>query len=285
VIDACHGMNHARNTCKMDTTTKHELPPIQPVTFAWASTLMLGLLAGVMVGWVIRGAMIPPAPPARQRLARNEHVRPQIFVQKKPVIKIADAPKPAAAPTEDSKPLDAKPRSSVHPSLAPAMPAMQGQIQPLPLATQVAPAFTEPPVESFHTLEAKARVIADAAGARVLSAKHSKSADGFESVTLTLSVPQEKADEVAARIRLGLGQHASVGDAKPTAPADTDELTGEEATLDALKKRYHDAELAFYPDAPALKSLEAQVEDEEKRVASLRKSEGLPFRLSVVLTQ
>jgi|GEM_PF-3204479 len=273
---------------KMDTVAKAEVPPVQPVTLAWASTLVLGMIAGTMIGWVVRGVMEPPAPPIEHPVAKLQRKPTVILKPTQKVEPIAELTSNKPSKPNDGKPSTFSTNTGKAETIAPPMPPIRGNLPPLspvgPNATATATPIETQPVADLHSLEAKVRVMAAEAGGRVLNSRKGSGGGGVTSLSLVLSVPQEKADELSEKIRIGLGDRATVSDPEPTAPSDTDELTGEQAALEALKKKLHDAQLSFYPDAPALKSMTEQVADQQKKVDALQKTEHLPYRLSVVLT-
>lgn len=129
------------------------------------------------------------------------------------------------------------------------------------------------------------RVIAAGLGGTVVSVHDAKGTDGAEARRIEVSVSAEKASALREMILGELGHAAMIED--PVAASGqtaAPELEKAQTELESLKARVHQAELDFYPDAPALKDLQAQYADQVKRVQELRRQANPPAIVTVVLT-
>ena len=167
-------------------------------------------------------------------------------------------------------------------------------LPPLPLTGNVPkldsplPATVVEPTQltgDLHSEEAQVRAIAAKYGGSVVSVRDAKGA-GLDARTIEISTAPQQALALSAKIRSTLGQVAMVETPKAAAAdqAGSVDLQSAQKELESLKAKLHQAELDFYPDAPALRSLQGQYADQAQRVRSLRSSLHLPVLVTVVIT-
>jgi hypothetical protein len=247
------------------------------------------------VGWVGRGVLAAKkerllqseAPYRRSgepELAREQN-RPPFVVQTSEDESLKPAKVDGKKPTVSSKvpaPTNSKPISEL------PVPSLAGQLPP-PTETVLQPqavASPTPPGMTLHAAEAKVREIAGRFGGSVISVRDAKGLEDAMARTLGISVSPQRAEAMSREIKSRLGGSAMVEPPKASSASEagSSDLTSAQTALDSIKQKLHQAELDFYPDAPALKSLRGQYADQLKLVEGLRRSLDLPVVVTVVLT-
>ncbi|HWD42067.1 MAG TPA: hypothetical protein VG944_24730 [Fimbriimonas sp.] len=260
-------------------------PSLIPLTLMFA-----GLLTGAFLGWTARGWVAPPpihaaGTPTRLHLQFSPVVAKRV---PKGLQKVDDLkklpPQPKAILGAPETFFASGPLPPMTGSLEPAVP---GKIEPIDVRK-------EPPAArpGLHDLEARVRLAVLEAGARVVAVRDESSGEQLESKTLVVSVPSEKAASLARRLRGRFGESATVGEpeADPNSSAtssdqvESSEQRAAEIEAASLKKQLREASMSFYPDAPAVKSLQAQYTEALAKVNRFKSLTPQPLLISVVLT-
>ena len=270
-------------------------PNLRRSPLGWVSGVVSGILAGVVIGWAVRGTIgarnvyVPPNREAREGgppgLLQEEGRAPFTLqnsdggtVSKKPEGKIPGSKGPGV-PDGKAGSISNKVRT-LEP--VPAMPL------PLPGSINASGAVVESPPVDLHTLEARLRVVCSEQEGKVVSVRDAKAASGATVRSIVISIAPERVEPFTERVRKVDGNSAMVEEPVASESGSEDslkqaQLMSEQALLGQLKLKLHQAQLDFYPDAPALKTIETQYGEELKKVDDLRRSVKSSVTVTVVL--
>lgn len=272
-------------------------PSNRSVGGGWPSALIAGLLAGLVLGWAGRGMVS-----AKDRFAydatRSSSYGPGDAIRDQghspwllqgpegkapPTARVGSPGSPGSAKAEhpllkDKKVAPPAPKAPATASLPKGAFPLPGALSPVDPGS-----MTVKPALDLHSAEARVRTIAASEGGRIVTLHDARNGSETIARSMVISVSPEKAPALADRIRKELGTTAMVEPPVSSPDSSSPELRTEQNVLEQLKQRAHQASLDFYPDAPALKSLEAQYADQLKKVDQLRRSLKMPATVTVVL--
>jgi hypothetical protein len=284
-VNRALGGHHAPSQSSKKTVQHQARESFQLVT-----ALVAGLIAGGLIGWQGHDFFNPHHStqsifrPATEQEAHRLFVRDGIDPKTEPLpISMKPEPKTDPPPTiKTERPIDRQfesPSSSPLPMAIPDGVIPNGSIVPTgpelpPIGAQGLNPEVHPQLD-LHGLEAKIRTVALDVGGSVKNVR-----DSGNSRTVTISIKSDMMRRLESRLQHVGGNNVSIEEAGEDGSGDSDdtnvvgsaEVKAAQDAAIALKTELAKDEVSFLPQAPALRSIQAQYLEALKHLGQVRKA-------------